>query len=91
MFEVKRAGWNPAGRSASWRLGMGWVGLVLAGLGVLIIVFPDIIAYAIGGMFVFVGLMLITSAVFARSPSKGEPGWTAQEEDVTVVVETKDD
>ena len=85
MIEVKSGTWNPAGRSGSWRLGMIVAGLVVGAIGVLIIVVPEIIAYALGGMLVLFGVFLVMSALVARGPS-GPAGWSREQSDFEVVV-----
>jgi cytochrome c biogenesis protein CcdA len=87
VFEVKSAGWQPARPSSGWRFGMVWIGLLTLGLGVLVVAFPEIIAYAIGGMLILVGLTIMGSALrMSRAPRS--PGASPEEDgSVTVVVE----
>ena len=63
------------------------------GLGVAIIIWPNIIAYAIGGAMVLAGLAFLAAAIGARS-GQSTQRWDHEQGEVTVVVETdevKDD
>lgn len=84
------------GRSAggvhpgSVRLGVGVVGVFLVGLGVLVIAVPEILAYALGGGLVLLGLGILTSGFVLRGP-RGPLGSRRIDDDFEVVVEPVDD
>ncbi|MDJ0975543.1 MAG: hypothetical protein QNJ98_13865 [Planctomycetota bacterium] len=65
--------WNPPGRSMRWRVGMLVMGLIVAGIGVLILIWPQIIVWAIASIFLLVGAVLILSAVAARGAASPPP------------------
>lgn len=65
--------WNPPGRSARWRLGMLIAGVIVAGIGVLILLWPQIIVWAIAGFFLLLGAGLIVSAIAARGAEAPPP------------------
>ena len=65
--------WNPPGRSMRWRFGMLTTGLIVAGVGVLILIWPQIIVWAIASIFLITGAVLILSAVAARGAASPPP------------------
>ena len=66
----EKGGWNPGGRSVGWRLGMLGGGLLLAGAGVALYVWPQLLTLAVSGILALVGLFLVVSALLARGPSR---------------------
>jgi hypothetical protein len=50
-----------------WRAGIAFLGLVFAGLGAALILWPWLLAWAAGAGFGLLGTFLLVSAVFARS------------------------
>jgi len=57
----------PDGRSLKWRLGVGLGGLVLAAYGGALIRWPQLLGWTVASGFALLGLLLLLSAVFARS------------------------
>jgi hypothetical protein len=57
---------GPDGRSLGWRLGMLVGGAAIAGAGVATILWPRLLAFAVGGALALVGLVLVVSAFAAR-------------------------
>ncbi len=70
---MEEGSWNPPGRSGSWRTSMFIFGLILTGIGVAIIVWPQIIVWAIASIFLLLGLLLILSALLARGGGSATP------------------
>lgn len=65
--------WNPPGRTPSWRLSMLIAGLVLAGIGVAILLWPWLIVWAIAGVFLLLGAFCLLSALLARGGGSPAP------------------
>jgi len=59
------------GRGLRWRLGVGVLGLALAAGGGALILWPHLLAWAVGGSLGLVGLVLAVSAIAARGARKG--------------------
>jgi hypothetical protein len=70
MIEIRfppRDGSRPdPGRSFGWRLVTTFFGLGFLGAGVLVIVWPAVLAFAVGGLLGAVGLFLLATALAAR-------------------------
>lgn len=54
------------GRSVGWRVGMLAAGALLAGGGVALVLWPFLLAYAVGGGLVALGALLAVTALAAR-------------------------
>jgi hypothetical protein len=59
----------PDGRSLGWRLGLGFLGLILAGYGAALVYWPQLLGWTVASGFGLLGLLLVLSAVFARPRS----------------------
>ncbi len=54
------------GRRFSWRVLLAFAGALFAGVGAAEIVWPQVLAYAVGGVFVAFGGFLLLSSLAAR-------------------------
>ncbi|MBL9088807.1 MAG: hypothetical protein JNM10_16835 [Planctomycetia bacterium] len=54
------------GRSFSWRAALGFAGALCCGAGLAVILWPQVLAYAVGGTFLAFGGMMLLSALAAR-------------------------
>jgi hypothetical protein len=54
------------GRSPAWRLGMAVAGAAFGAAGVALVLWPRLLAYAVGGAFGLLALFCLVSAVAAR-------------------------
>jgi len=54
------------GRPSSWRVVLASAGALFAAVGVAVIVWPQVLAYAVGGVFVAFGAFLLLSSLAAR-------------------------
>jgi hypothetical protein len=66
MDVVFPSGPRREGRSIAWRTVISFLGAVLVGIGVVVIVWPQVLAYAVGGLFVAFGALLLLSSLAAR-------------------------
>ena len=57
---------NPGGRSPRWRLGMVVGGGALAGAGVALYLYPQILIWLLSGSLVLLGAVLVLSGICAR-------------------------
>lgn len=54
------------GRSLRWRAVTALAGALVAGAGLAVILWPAILAYAVGGAIAVVGVFLVVTAIAAR-------------------------
>lgn len=54
------------GRAFSWRAGLAFAGSLCCAAGLAVILWPQLLAYAVGGAFLGLGAMLLLSALAAR-------------------------
>jgi uncharacterized membrane protein HdeD (DUF308 family) len=86
-----RVHFNSFGASALWPIPL-FTGLLLLACGVLIIVFPAILAYAVAALFLMAGLSMIGFAIGLRRATRGGPmggmAWPPRDDGArTVIVE----
>ena len=74
--------WTQSGLPRFW-LAPLMLGLVAIAAGVAIVLFPQLLAYAVAGLLVFVGLSLVVAALSMRTAAgrpPARPGWTERDE-----------
>ncbi len=54
------------GRSFSWRAALGFAGALCCAAGLTVILWPQVLAYAVGGAFLALGGTMLLSALAAR-------------------------
>jgi hypothetical protein len=54
------------GRSFSWRAVLGFAGALCCAAGLTVILWPQVLAYAVGGAFLALGGTMLLSALAAR-------------------------
>ncbi len=72
-MKVEKGSWNPPGRGGRWRFAMLVFGLCLGGAGAAILVWPQLIIWALAGTFMLVGLFFVLSALLARTGACAPP------------------
>lgn len=81
--------WQQLGVPSLWPLPL-LLGLTLIGIGVLIILFPALLAYAVAAMFITTGISLLGVALGMRGSVRYRqinPAWRGGEPERTVIVE----